>query len=51
MGSGLFHQLLNHTRQFPVLEDAGNGWYKIAYSGANGKESVGYIMGTYIAPN
>ena len=42
---------LVNGNEITVLEDAGNGWYKIAYSGANGKETVGYIMGTYIAPN
>ena len=53
-GPGTTYEILaslNNGNEITVLEDAGNGWYKIAYSGANGKESVGYIMGTYIAPN
>ena len=33
-----------------VLEDAGNGWYKISYAGTNGP-AEGYIMGTYISTN
>ena len=33
-----------------VLEDAGNGWYKISYAGTNGT-AEGYIMGDYISTN
>lgn len=40
---------LFNGNEVTILEDAGNGWYKIAYSGANGKETVGYIMGTYVS--
>ena len=53
-GPGTTYEILAslmNGNEITVLEDAGNGWYKIAYSGANGKEDVGYIMGTYIAPN
>ena len=39
---------LMNGNDITILEDAGNGWYKIAYSGADGKETTGYIMGTYI---
>lgn len=42
---------LVNGNEITVLEDAGNGWYKIAYSGENGKETTGYIMGTYISAN
>ena len=31
-----------------VLEDAGNGWYKISFAGNNGA-TEGYIMGDYIS--
>ena len=31
-----------------VLEDAGNGWYKISFAGINGP-AEGYIMGDYIS--
>lgn len=53
-GPGTTYEILAslvNGNEVTILENAGNGWYKIAYSGANGKESVGYIMGTYIAPN
>ena len=33
-----------------VLEDAGNGWYKISYRGSSGTVE-GYIMGDYISTN
>ena len=32
-----------------VLEDAGNGWYKIKYALGHGKYDEGYVMGTYLA--
>ncbi len=34
-----------------ILEDAGNGWYKISYTGSNGSAATGYIMGTYLSVN
>ena len=34
-----------------VLEDAGNGWYKISYAGSGGKGSEGYVKGDYISTN
>lgn len=33
-----------------VEEDAGDGWYKISYSGSGGVTYTGYIMGEYISP-
>lgn len=53
-GPGTTYEILAslvNGNEVTILEDAGNGWYKIAYAGANGKDTVGYIMGTYIAPN
>lgn len=32
-----------------VLEDAGNGWYKIKFALGYGKYDEGYVMGTYLA--
>ena len=32
-----------------VLEDAGNGWYKISFPGSGGKATEGYIKGDYIS--
>lgn len=40
---------LVNGNEITVLEDAGSGWYKIAYSGADGQATTGYIMGSYIA--
>lgn len=34
-----------------VEEDAGDGWYKISYSGSGGVTYTGYIMGEYISPS
>lgn len=42
---------LVNGNEITVLEDAGNGWYKISYSGSDGKETTGYIMGDYISAN
>lgn len=34
--------------QIKVLEDAGDGWFKISFAGKGGKTTTGYIMGAYI---
>ena len=34
-----------------VLEDAGNGWYKISYRGSGGVNVEGYVSGEYISTN
>ena len=34
-----------------VLEDAGNGWYKISFIGSGGGTREGYVMGDYISTN
>jgi len=42
---------LFNGNEITILEDAGNGWFKIAYAGANGQETVGYIKGEFIKVN
>ena len=34
-----------------VLEDMGNGWYRIEYSTGGGNFEEGYVMGDYLAPS
>lgn len=34
-----------------VLEDMGNGWYRIEYSTGGGNYEEGYVMGDYLAPS
>lgn len=51
-GPGTTYEILAslvNGNEVTIVEDAGNGWYKITYSGANGQDYTGYIMGDYIA--
>lgn len=41
---------LNNDNTVTVVEDAGNGWYKITFPGI-GETITGYIMGKYISAN
>ena len=34
-----------------VLEDMGNGWYRIRYATGGGNYEEGYVMGDYLAPS
>ena len=48
-GTTYEHQAsLRNGDKITIVEDAGNGWYKITYSGSDGKDTTGYIMGEYI---
>lgn len=48
-GTTYEHQAsLRNGDQITIVEDAGNGWFKISYPGSNGKDTTGYIMGEYI---
>ena len=40
---------LVNGNEVTIVTDAGNGWYQISYTGANGKATTGYIMGEYIS--
>ncbi len=51
-GPGTSHEVvasLTNGNGIKVLADAGAGWYQISYSGTDGIEVTGYIMGTYIS--
>lgn len=51
-GPGTNYQVqasLVNGNEVTIVADAGNGWYQISYIGANGRETTGYIMGTYIS--
>lgn len=41
---------LSNGQTVSILEDAGNGWYKISFTGTNGAVE-GYIMGDYVSIN
>ena len=34
-----------------IVESAGDGWYKIIFSGAGGAATTGYMKGDYLANN
>ena len=34
-----------------ILEDAGNGWYKISFTSTSGGTTQGYVMGDFISTN
>ena len=42
---------LNNGTNVTVLEDAGNGWYKISFSGVGGTPTTGYVSGKYVSMN
>lgn len=42
---------LENGNKVNVVEDAGNGWYKITYIGVGGTTATGYIMGDYVSTN
>lgn len=42
---------LNNGTAVTVLEDAGNGWYKISFSGMGGKATTGYVSSKYVSMN
>ena len=42
---------LNNGTAVTVLEDAGNGWYKISFSGVGGKATIGYVSSKYVSMN
>lgn len=42
---------LNNGTAVTVLEDAGNGWYKISFSGIGGKDTTGYVSSKYVSMN
>lgn len=49
-GTTYEHQAsLRNGDKVTVVEDAGNGWYQIRYTGSNGMDTTGYIMGEYIS--
>ena len=50
-GPGTSYSVLASLRNgasITVVEDAGDGWYKISFAGSGGRETTGYIMGEYI---
>lgn len=48
-GTTYEHQAsLRNGDKVTIVEDAGNGWYKITYAGSDGSDTTGYIMGDYI---
>ena len=51
-GPGTTYQVqasLVNGNKVTIVADAGNGWYQISYTGGNGKQTTGYIMGEYIS--
>ena len=47
-GSTVIGNLENGTK-VTVLEDAGDGWYKISFSNVGGVKTTGYMKGDYLA--
>ncbi len=50
-GPGTSYSVLASLRngaKINVLEDAGDGWFKISFAGSGGRETTGYILGAYI---
>ena len=39
---------LVNGNEIKILEDAGNGWYKISFVGSNGAATAGYVKGDYV---
>ena len=42
---------LSNGTTVTILENAGNGWYKISFTGAGGAAKEGYVLGEYISTN
>ena len=52
-GPGTSYDVLVSTQNgsyVTVLEDAGDGWYKIQYTVTGGKSAVGYLKHEYVTP-
>lgn len=51
-GPGIDHDVVGSLRNgntVDVVEDAGNGWYEITFTGPNGSPVTGYIKGEYFS--